>query len=88
MQIRLEQAEYPWSPGPDLLAPQLEAFAEPINREGRLAGPVVRLPASKPLHGLYRLSIFSPKLPATFQLQDYLLAVRDPAGRLLSESVY
>ena len=87
-QIRLEQTEHPWSPGPDLLAPPLEAFAEPITREGRLAGPAVRLPARQPLHGLYRLSIFSPRLPATFPLQDYLLVVRDPAGRLLSESVY
>ena len=88
VQIRLELADYPWSPGPDLLGPKLEAYAEPINRDGRPAGPAVRLPASQPLRGLYRLSIFSPRPPDTFRPQDYLLAVRDPAGRLMSESVY
>jgi hypothetical protein len=88
VQIRLEQGDYPWSPGPDLLAPKLDAFAEPINRDGRIAGPTVRLPADRPLRGLYRLSIFSPKLPDTLRLYEYLLAVRDPDGRLLSESVY
>jgi hypothetical protein len=88
VQIRLEQGDYPWNVGPDLLAPKLDAFAEPINRDGRIAGPTVRLPADKPLRGLYRISIFSPKLPDTLRLYDYLLTVRDPAGRLLSESVY
>jgi hypothetical protein len=61
---------------------------EPIDREGRVRGGAVPLPANGELRGLYRLSVISPRLPPKLPWQDFTLVVRDADGRRLSESVY
>ncbi len=86
--IRLESVEYPWTPGPDLLSPGAHGVAEPIDREGRPVGPPLPLPSERPLRGLFRITVIGPRLPPTLPWQDYLAVVRDPDGRLLSDSAY
>jgi hypothetical protein len=86
--IGLEMINSPWTPGPDLLTPQAQAIAEPINREGQPAGEPVPLPSPRPLRGLYRLSVICPRLPPKLPWQEYAVVVRDADGRVLSESVY
>lgn len=86
--IRLEELEYPWKSGPELLGSRSQAVAEPIDREGRAVGEPVALPTTRLLRGLYRLSVVCPALPPKLPWQDYALVVRDGYGRTLSESVY
>jgi hypothetical protein len=86
--IGLEKIEYPWTPGPELLTKATRVMAEPIDREGRPRGAAVDLATQPALRGLYRLSVFSPRLPADLPWQDYALVVRTADGQLLSESVY
>lgn len=87
-QIRLESLEFPWNPGPDLLSPGARGVAEPIDREGRPVGPALALPSARPLRGFFRITVIGPRLPPTLPWQDYLAVVRDPDGRLLSDSAY
>lgn len=87
-QIRLEMMSHPWADGPELLTGQSRAVAEPIDREDRVIGEAVSLPSARPLRGLYRLSVICPALPPKLPWQNYVLAVREADGRLLSESVY
>ncbi|MEJ1973228.1 MAG: hypothetical protein WDM96_12435 [Lacunisphaera sp.] len=86
--IQLERINYPWDTGFDLLTRQTRAFVQPIDPAGRPAGESLPLPTSQPLDGLYRLSVFSPRLPPALSWQENALVVRDPAGRVLSESFY
>lgn len=86
--IRLEGMEFPWENGPTLLTPRFRGVAEPIDAQGRTLGPSVPLPSARPLNGLYRLSVICPRLPSGLPWQEYLVAVRDAEGRLLSESIY
>ncbi len=86
--IRLEGMEFPWENGPALLTPHFRGVAEPIDARGRTLGPAIPLPSVTPLDGLYRLSVICPRLPSGLPWQEYLVAVRDAEGRLLSESVY
>lgn len=86
--IGLERLNYPWDTGVELLTRQTRAFAEPIDRNGNAIGAGIPLPTAVPLDGLYRLSIFSPKLPPDLPWQDYALVVRDANGRLLSEAYH
>jgi hypothetical protein len=86
--IRLEEIEYPWREGPELLTAAAQAVAEPIDRAGRPRGPAVALPSAQPLRGLYRLTLVAPRLPAGLVWQNYALVVRDEQGRLLSESAH
>lgn len=85
--IRLELIDHPRTPGPDLLTAATQVVAEPIDRNGRVLGAAITLPAAQPLRGLYRLSIFSPRLPPNLPWQDYALTVRDAGGRVLAEAV-
>jgi len=86
--IDLEGLNYPWDTGANLLTRQTRVFVEPIDRNGNPTGAGIPLPADAPLDGLYRLSIFSPKLPPDLPWQDYALVVRDAGGSVLSESYH
>lgn len=86
--FRLEMIDYPWTPGPELLTKATRVIVEPIDRQGRLLGPAIDLATQPMLRGLYRLSLFSPRLPADLPWQDYALVVRTADGQLLSESVH
>jgi hypothetical protein len=86
--IRLEGISAPWADGPELLTGQSQAFAEPIDQEGRVTGTPVPLPATQPLRGLYRLSVLCPRLPPKLPWQDYVVVVSDAAGTRLAESVH
>lgn len=86
--IRLERIEHPWDAGPDLLTPRTHAWVEPIDREGRPTGEAIALPSARPLRGLYKLSVVSPRLPPKLPWQEFAVVVRDAGGNLLSESVY
>ena len=86
--IRLERIEHPWDAGPDLLTPRTHAWVEPIDREGRPTGEAIALPSTRPLRGLYKLSVVSPRLPPKLPWQEFAVVVRDAGGNLLSESVY
>ena len=85
--IRLELIDPPWNQGPELLAGRSLAVAEPIDRQGRTLGAPIRLPASGPLRGLYRLSVYCEPLPPGFPWQSSALVVRDAEGARLSESM-
>lgn len=86
--IRMEGLNHPWDNGPDLLTPQSSGVAEPINPQGQATGPAVPLPSGRPLQGLYRVSVICPRLPASLPWQDYLVVIRDPENRFLSDSTY
>jgi hypothetical protein len=85
--IRLEPINSSWDMGPELLTGQFQAFAEPIDREGRTTGAPVPLPATQPLRGLYRLSVLCPRLPPKLPWQDYVVIVSEADGTWLAESV-
>jgi hypothetical protein len=85
--IRLELIDHPWTKGPDLITAATQVVAEPIDRNGRVLGAAIALPAAQPLRGLYRLSIFSPRLPPDLPWQEYALTIRDAGGHVLAEAV-
>jgi len=86
--VGLEKIEYPWTAGPEFLTTAARVIAEPIDREGHQRGPAIDLATQPALRGLYRLSVFSPRLPPKLPWQDYALVVRTVDGQLLSESVH
>jgi hypothetical protein len=86
--IGLEMIDPPWTHGPALLTAEARAVVEPIDREGRPVGEPIPLPATRPLRGLFRLSLVCPPLPSKLPWQNYALVLRGADGTLLSESVY
>lgn len=59
----------------------------PITAQGDGTGPPINLPVSRPVHGLYRLTIFLSEIPKMGFPQSSALTIVDPEGTVLSESV-
>ncbi len=63
-------------------------YLEPVNRAGEVAGAAVQLPASQPMRGLYRLSVFCDQTPPLAALRQVSLELCDSSGAVLSESIF
>lgn len=86
--VRLQGLEHPWTVRADYTAAGVEAWLEPISRDGEVRGAPLRLPAAGPVAGLFRLSVFLPQAPRVHGTGDAALVVGDGEGNALAEASF
>jgi len=86
--VQLQGLYSPWPIRENYLPPATRIILEPINSLGETVGAPVELPTTRPVRGLFRLNIYASRRPNLAHPRDLVLAVLDPDGAVLSESVY
>ena len=86
--VQLQGLQAPWTVRENYLPPAARIILEPINSDGATVGAPIELPFSRPLRGMFRLNVYAPRKPELGHARSLVLAVLDPDGVVLSESIY
>ena len=86
--VQLQGLYSPWPVRENYLPPTTRIVLEPINSLGETVGAPVELPTTRPVRGLFRLNVYAARRPSLAHPRELVLAVLDPDGAVLSESVY
>ena len=86
--VQLQSLQSPWAIHENYTPQNARLVLEPINSLGEAMGPAIELAQTQPVRGLFRLNIYAHRSPDLTQPSALVLVGLDPAGVVLSESVF
>ena len=86
--VQLQSLQSPWAIHENYTPQNARLVLEPINSQGESVGPAIELPQTQPVRGLFRLNIYAHRPPDLTQPSALVLVGLDPAGVVVSESVF
>ncbi|AOS44543.1 hypothetical protein Verru16b_01606 [Lacunisphaera limnophila] len=86
--FQLQEVIAPWLVQATYTPTTSRIFLEPIDRQGRSLGPLIGLPLTHDLAGLYRVHLYCSTRPDLSHPYSLVLVGLDQAGTVLSESVF
>ncbi len=84
--VQLQDVESPWRVREDYLRQGARVTLAPITAQGAVLGPEVELPSNRPLHGLFRLRVYTHESAALADRSKCVLVVTASQGESLAEA--